>query len=86
MREFLIRFNEYETMPERIESRAAECGITPEQLICRAITQYMGDYGLTPLSEGFEAKSLYDLFEARGILKSRGAIAPQNSEVEARTR
>ena len=46
MRQFLIRFNDYETMPERIESRAAECGITPEQLICRAITQYMGGYGL----------------------------------------
>ena len=84
MRQFLIRFNDYETMPERIESRAAECGITPEQLICRAITQYMGGYGLK-LLPGREAKSLYDLFEAHGILKSRGAIVPQNSDAEART-
>lgn len=71
MREFFIRFSDDETMPERMESRAAECGITPEHLIRRAISKYMGDYGLKPLPEGFEAKSLRDLFEAHGIFKRR---------------
>ena len=69
MREYVIRFSDDATMPERIEARATECEITPEQLINRAITQYMGDYGLKPLPEGYEANSLRDLFEAKGLLK-----------------
>ena len=85
-REFFIRFNDYETMPERIESRAAECGVTPEQLICRAITQYMGEYGLKSLPGGFEAKSMHDLFEAKGLVKSGAALVAENSEAEVRTR
>lgn len=71
MREFFIRFSDDETMPERMESRAAECGITPEQLLRRAITAYMGDYGLKCLPDGFEAKSLNDLFETHRIFKGR---------------
>lgn len=71
MREFFIRFSDDETMPERIESRAAECGITPEQLLRRAITAYMGDYGLKSPPKGFEAKSLRDLFEGNGLFKHR---------------
>ena len=86
MREFFIRFNDYETMPERIESRAAECGVTPEQLICRAITQYMGEYGLKSLPGGFEAKSMHDLFESKGLVKSGAALVAENSEAEVRTR
>ena len=69
MREYLIRYQSDESMPERIDTRAAECDITPEQLIQRAITQYMGDYGLKALPEGFEAGSLRELFEAKGLMK-----------------
>lgn len=69
MREYVIRFRADETMPDRIDAKAAECDITPEQLIHRAITQYMGDYGLKPLPQGLEPESLRELFEANGLLK-----------------
>lgn len=70
MAKLVITYSDNETMLERVERLAAEWGITPEQLARRAIAEYVGDYGLKELPEGFQPKNLNDLFVATGILRS----------------
>ncbi|EER62088.1 conserved hypothetical protein [Acidovorax delafieldii 2AN] len=71
MKTFLIEFDDDETMPDRLRARAAEWGISPEDLIHRAIDALMVDYGLPALPKDFHAKSLRELFEVGGVLKSK---------------
>lgn len=66
---FSVSFSDNETMPEHIESRAAELGITPEMLIRRAIAEHLGDYGLQEVPPGQKIKSLTDFLIHSGVFK-----------------
>ena len=66
---FLISFDPCDTAPDRIRLMAAGCNITPEEIIKRAIGQYLGGYNLNSISENFEADSLAEFFEKAGLLK-----------------
>lgn len=71
MPEILLRFSDNETTYERVNSLASELGLTPEQWVLRAIAKELGDYGLKPIPDGLQPKSLSQLFEASGVLKPR---------------
>lgn len=64
-----IEFQDNETTPDRIAALAQEHGISPEDLIKRAINDYLGDYGLKDPPEGFRPKTLTELFIATGVYK-----------------
>lgn len=64
-----LHFGPKETMPERVQAMADELGIKPADVGYRALTEYMGQYGLKQVPPGFEAKNLEDLFTAHGLLK-----------------
>lgn len=73
---FNVHFAENETMPERLVDFAQSRNLTLEMLVRRALTAYLGDYGLTELPENFEAKKLEDFFVATGLLKPEQPGAP----------
>lgn len=65
---FKVRFNERSTMPDRIERRAAELGITPEQLIKRMISEGMMHYDCDD-GPAIAGESLDDFLVKNGVLK-----------------
>lgn len=66
-----IEFDDDDTTPDRIAAIARDNGISSEQLVQRAIAQYLGEFGLKPLSEGSKPQSLQALFEETGVLKPK---------------
>lgn len=71
MPKFEINYRDDETTPDHIEQIATEHGITPEQLIRRAITQFLKGYGLQDFPEDQTPQSLGDLFEGTGVTKPK---------------
>jgi len=65
-----IHFDERDTLPDLMERRASELGITVEQLILRFICTGMQDYG-TDGGPAVSGNSLDDFFVKNGALKSR---------------
>lgn len=49
-----IDFDDEDTTPDRLNELSRETGLSPEQLVHRAIALYLGEYGLKPLPEGFK--------------------------------
>lgn len=64
-----IEYPDYDATPDHIAALAKEHGITPEDLIKRAINAYLGDYGLKDPPEGFKPKTLTEVFVATGLYK-----------------
>nr|WP_298380703.1 hypothetical protein [uncultured Halomonas sp.] len=72
MRVFTVRFDDRETLPDRLEKLAAEREITPEQLIKRLIVEGIaeidGETGACVPGE-----SLEDFLVKNGVWKPTGA-------------
>ena len=68
-----VRFDSRDTMPERIQAMADECGINPEDVCYRALTRYIGKYGLKPIPQVFEAQNADELLVASGLQKPRNS-------------
>jgi len=68
MPEIKIRFDERETMPDKLEKRASELDITVEQLVKRFICTGMQDYE-TDDGPAKPGESLDDFFVQNGVLK-----------------
>lgn len=66
-----VQFSDNDATFDRVSALASELGITPEDWVHRAIAKELGDYGLNPVPDGLQPKSLSQLFEATGILKPR---------------
>lgn len=71
MRLIQLAFDDHDTMPEQINVLAAKCEITPDQLVKRAIAQYLNEH--LPLSElpkdAEPPQNLRELFIAHGLTK-----------------
>ncbi|RCW64047.1 hypothetical protein DET61_11688 [Marinobacter nauticus] len=70
MKEIKIRFQERETMPDKLEKRAKELDITIEQLVKRFICAGMEDYE-TDDGPAKPGESLDDFFVQNGVLKPK---------------
>jgi hypothetical protein len=68
MPSYQIRFHERDTLPDLMERRASELGITVEQLILRFICTGMQDYE-TLDGPAVPGDSLDDFFVKNGALK-----------------
>lgn len=64
-----IDFNDNDTTPERIAAMASDYGLTSEQLVKRAIAEFLGEYGLKEPPEDFAPQNLRELFTEVGLMK-----------------
>ena len=66
-----IDFDDDDTTYEAITAMANGLGISSEQLVKRAVAQYVGEYGLEPPPEDFKPETLRDLFAGHGLIKRK---------------
>lgn len=64
-----IEYQDNDATPDHIAALAKENGTTPEDLVKRAINEYLGVYGLKELPENFRPQTLNELFGAAGLTK-----------------
>ena len=73
---FNVHFSEDETLPERLEQFAQFNEVPVELVVRRAISKYIGFFGLTEPQKGFKGTNLQELFVAMGLSKPLQAGAP----------
>lgn len=66
-----IEFSDDETTPERLQGLARETGLTQEELVRRAIADFLADYRLKTPPEEFKPNTLRDLFVGYGVIKDK---------------
>lgn len=66
--QFIVNFEADSTIPDLMNSKAMEEGITPEMLIKRAISGYLGTYGNVEPQQSQPA-NLREFFQDRGLIK-----------------
>ncbi|GEM_PF-6697120 len=66
--QFIVNFDADSTIPDLVKNKAEEEGITPEMLIKRAISGYLGTYGNVEPQEPQKATSLREFFQDRGLI------------------
>ena len=65
MQEITLQFQDNDTLPDRLRDQT-----TTQDIIERALCAYMGEFGLKPVPEGFQPKSILELAQARGLFKA----------------
>jgi len=66
--QFIVNFEADSAIPDLVKSKAMEEGITPEMLIKRAISGYLGTYGNVEPQQPQPA-NLREFFQERGLIK-----------------
>jgi len=66
--QFIVNFDADSAIPGLVKRRAEEEGITPEKLIKRAISGYLGTYGNVEPQEPDKAANLREFFQDRGLI------------------
>lgn len=66
--QFIVNFDAESAIPGLVKTKAEEEGITPEMLIKRAISGYLGTYGNVEPQEPQKATSLREFFQDRGLI------------------
>ena len=69
MEKVVLQFKDYDTTMDLVRDKASSEGISPEQLIHRAIDSYLGSWGLKDVPQGAAPQSLRELFEITGVMK-----------------
>ncbi|KLR58169.1 hypothetical protein, partial [Diaphorobacter sp. J5-51] len=69
MQQITIQFRDDDTLPDRVRKMAELRQTSPQDIIERALCAYLGDFGLTPIPEGFRPKTIIELAEAIGSIK-----------------
>lgn len=67
--QFIVNFEAESAIPDLVKNKAMEEGISPEMLIKRAISGYLGTYGNVEPQEPQQATNLREFFEDRGFIK-----------------
>ena len=68
MKKYCVTYTQKETMPQRLELRADELGLSLEQLIRRLIADGMGSYGLSE-TPNLTSSSLDEYLVKSGVKK-----------------
>ena len=68
MKKYCVTYTQKETMPQRLELRADELGLSVEQLIRRLIADGMGSYGLSE-APNLTGSSLDEYLVKSGVKK-----------------
>jgi hypothetical protein len=66
--QFIVNFDADSAIPGLVQKKAEEEGITPEKLIKRAISGYLGTYGNVEPQEPQAAANLREFFQDRGLI------------------
>ena len=69
MQQITITFRDDDTLPDRIALMAQAHQTTTQDIIERALSEYLGDFGLKPVPEGFRPKNILELAQAIGVIK-----------------
>lgn len=70
MQEITLQFRDDDTLPDRLREMASLRQTTTQDIIERALCEYLGDFGLKPVPEGFQPKNILELAQARGLFKT----------------
>ena len=73
MREYIIQFNERDTLPDRLDEISSKNGISPEEQIRRYIAEGIGSSGLKSVPEEDRQKMTHidEFLVASGALKPK---------------
>lgn len=71
MQQITITFRDDDTLPDRLRKMADELSVPVEMLMIRAIEAYLGNEHLTSPPDGFQTKSLVELFQSHGLMKPK---------------
>ncbi len=69
MQQITITFSDDDTLPDRLRKMANLHQTTPQDIIERALVEYLGEFALNPIPEGYRPKNLLELVRARGLLR-----------------